>query len=132
MNSLFDIVYKFLLAIADITGFTYREINIIVYFFIIPLFYFHLIDKLRGKHYFKLGFTVLCCITCVLIPNFERFSSILFDHSVVFLNWFDIIGWNYIVASVIICVFFPILIYLALLYFVRKKQKKDFLWFKFV
>ncbi len=131
MNQIFDVVYRFLLAIADLTGFTYREINIIVYFFIIPIFYLNLIDNLFGKHYFKLGFCVLCGIATALIPSFERFSSKLFDYSVVFLNWFGVFGWSYIEASVIICVVVPVVIYVVLLYFVRKKQKRNFLWFKF-
>lgn len=131
MTTTFEIVRDFLIWLSRLTGLTYREINIIVYFMVIPLFYFDLIDKLLGKHYFKIGFSVVCILAIFLIPNFELFSSKLFDLSVVFLNWFDCVGWNYTVASVIICVFVPVLIYLVLLYFVRKKRKKNFLWFKF-
>ncbi|MDX2172408.1 MAG: hypothetical protein SFY56_04765 [Bacteroidota bacterium] len=132
MASIFEIVYKFLVWLSNVTGLTYREINIIVYYMIIPLFYFRLIDKLVGKHYFKIGFIIFWIIAIILIPNFEKFSFTFFDYSVVFLNWFDVIGWNYTVASVIICVFLPIIIYLVLLYLLRKKQKKNFLWFKFI
>ena len=33
-----------------------------------------------------------------------------------FLLWFQKIGWNYIVSSVIICVVIPILVYIELIY----------------
>ena len=39
-----------------------------------------------------------------------------FDNSVKFLLWFKVIGWNYYVSSVIICVVVPVLIYCGLIY----------------
>jgi len=60
----------------------------------------------------------------LFIPDFEQFSSTLFDVSVDFLNWFDIIGLNYVQASVVICVLAPLLIIGILMYF-KKRSKKN-------
>ena len=59
-------------------------------------------------------------VALFIINDFSSFSDDLFDRSVDFLNWFEIIGWNYIQASVIICVFLPVLIYFVLRYLVRR------------
>jgi len=39
----------------------------------------------------------------------------MFEASVRFLLWFQRIGWNYEVSSVIICVIIPIIIYILLI-----------------
>jgi len=45
MNEIFKLVYAFLKWISKITGFTYREINSIVYFIIVPFIECILPDK---------------------------------------------------------------------------------------
>lgn len=127
MNLIFSIVYGVLLWLSSITGFTYREMNIIVYYIIAPLVFLHLVDRIVGRNYFKIGFIAFVAVVLLLIKDFEAFSSYLFDRSVDFLNLFEVVGWNYIEASVIICVFVPIVI-LAVLQLVKVqllRTKKD-------
>jgi len=56
----------------------------------------------------------------LLINDFEKFSEWLFNYSAKFLNSFSYIGWNYVEASVIICVFIPIIVFSFLVYFAFK------------
>tara|TARA_B100000809_G_scaffold250009_1_gene281992 strand:+ start:2220 stop:2618 length:399 start_codon:yes stop_codon:yes gene_type:complete len=123
MNGIFKIVYLILIWISNITGFTYNEINIIAYFIITPFVYFYLLDKIIKKWYFKIGFTLFVIVSLLLIEDFSEFSDWLFDRSVDFLNWFEIIGWNYIEASVVICVFIPLLILGYLIYLLKRQNK---------
>jgi hypothetical protein len=124
MNTIFQIVYFLLVWLSDLTGLSYRAVNIVVYFIIIPFVYLHLADKLIKKHYLKIGFSILVLILLLIIKDFEIFSSQLFDLSVKFLLWFQIIGWNYTVASVIICVIIPLIAFFVLFYFAYGKRMK--------
>lgn len=126
MYDLFNFVYLILVAISRTTGLSYNEINIIVYYYLIPLIYFSMIDKILKTHLFKIGLTFFS-ILIMIFTNFSDFSDWLFDISVQFLLYFSIIGWNYIVASVIICVFVPILIFIPLFYFSYYPSVKQFI-----
>ena len=119
---IFQIVRDFLIYISRFTGLTYNEINIIVYFFLIPFSWFILIDIIYGFHYFKLTFTVICLVFYFSCRDFESFSNRLFDKSVSFLNYFNNYGSNYVASSVWICVFLPIMIYGLLVYLIIKKN----------
>ena len=119
---IFQIVRDFLIYISRFTGLTYNEINIIVYFFLIPFSWFILIDIIYGFHYFKLTFTVICLGFYFTCRDFESFSNRLFDKSVSFLNYFNNYGSNYVASSVWICVFLPIMIYGLLVYLIIKKN----------
>ncbi len=116
MSKVFDLVYQLLKWLSKISGFTYREINIIVYFIIIPSLFFFLLSKILKQKYIVISFLAFVGVILFLIPDFESFSSWLFDESVNFLNWFKVLGLDYIQASVVICVLVPILILLGLLY----------------
>ena len=124
MNEIFDVVYKCLKWLSEISGWTYHEINIIVYFIIIPLIFSFFVDKILKKNYFKIAVVSIVLISLILISDFEKFSTKLFNHSVDFLNWFEVFGLNYIQASVVICVIVPILIIVLLLY-INKKTKRN-------
>ena len=120
MDKVFDIVYKILKWASKVSGLTYHEINIIVYFIIIPLIFIFLIGKILKTKILIIGFGLIVLFFLLFIPNFEEFSTLLFNKSVSFLKWFSIIGLNYIQASVVICVIIPILISSFLIY---KKNK---------
>ena len=98
MNKIFIIVKDFLIALASISGFSYKAINIIVY-------------------YYKISFILVLSILTILINDFEKLSERLFNKSAMFLNSFSVIGWNYTVASVIICVVIPVFVLSFLIYF---------------
>lgn len=112
----FNSVARVLLFIARATGMTYNEINIIVYYLIVPLTWTVMIDIL-----IKMPITTpLLLITWAVIffvhrDDFRKWCDWAFDKSAEFLLWFKRIGWNYVVSSVIICVVVPIIIYAALI-----------------
>ncbi len=123
MKEIFQLVGEFLQWLADTTGFTYTEINIIVYYIIAPFIFLYQLDKIIGKNYLKIGFTIFVVVGVLLIKDFQSFSNHLFDYSVNFLKWFAVFGLSYIQASVVICVILPIVILIALQYLIIKKRK---------
>ena len=126
MGLLFNIVYALLMLLSMVTGLTYQEINIIVYYVLIPFIYLALFDKIFNRHLLKIIFGVGVIILCVLIKDLRAFSNWLFGKSVNFLLGFEKIGWNYIVASVIVCVIIPGIIFLVLFYFAFKTRIHGF------
>lgn len=116
MYQIFDWVYKALLLLAHKTKRTYNEINILVYFFFVPFTWCILIDIATHKVYATSLFLFGTLIFFVRCKKFRSFSNKLFNRSVQFLNAFQPIGINYTVASVIFCVFLPLIIYGFLLY----------------
>jgi hypothetical protein len=108
--------------ISLLTGLTYKEINIVVYYILIPLVYLALADKIFKGHWLKTCFLFLVVIFILSIKNFEEFSCWLFDQSVMFLLSFSVIGWDYIAASVIICAVIPGVLFLVLSYFTFKSK----------
>ena len=95
-------------------------INIIVYYFVIPFIFMVLIDQIFSVHYLKISYILTLFVSITLINDFEKFSEWLFNKSEKFLNSFSFIGWDYVVASVIICVFVPIIVFSFLVYFAFK------------
>ena len=119
-NCIFGIVADILHYIAKKTKLTYNEINIIVYYFIIPFTWFILLDYIFKFHYLKALFIVFTLVFFICCKNFSRFSDWLFEKSVIFLNSFNRLGSNYVSSSVWICVSLPIIIYIILLYLILK------------
>ena len=113
----FAIVAGAELLIAKLSGTTYNEVNIIVYYLVIPLSWMVMVDYIT-----KMPFLTPMFILAWVIflwkdkMKFRNRCDLAFDKSVVFLLWFKKIGWNYIVSSVIICVVVPILVYIELIY----------------
>jgi hypothetical protein len=117
---IFKIVANSLSFIGSKSGLTYNEINIIVYFFAIPFSWLCLLDMLFDFHYFKIAFAIFTFGFIVGCRNFKSYSDWLFDKSVVFLNYFNKYGSNYISTSVWICVSFPLVIYAILLWLILR------------
>ena len=117
MTVIFDIVAHLLNQIAKWTHLTYNEINIIVYYLLIPFSWTVMGDFIIG---FPILTPILLGIWLYLFikkrHTFRMWCDRVFQDSVKFLLWFKKIGWNYIVSSVIICVFVPILIYGGLIW----------------
>jgi len=113
---IFNLTAGFLVFIARITNRTYNEINILAYYFAIPLSWLVLLDLIFHCHYFKvlfagyyLGFYFGC-------RNFKAYSDWLFRKSVDFLLYFNKFGSNYVKSSVWVCVSLPIVIYAVLIW----------------
>ena len=67
MNKIFIIVRDLLLHISSITKLTYNEINILMYYYIVPLFYLSLIDYKLNTHNIKILFISLILLSFLLI-----------------------------------------------------------------
>lgn len=126
MEILFGIVYGQLLLLAKITGLSYAEANIVVYYVLIPYSYIVLLDRVFKFHYLKIVFAVFLIFTIPFLGNLHEFCDMLFEKSVIFLLWFEKINLPYTEASVFICVFGVLLIYALLFWlnnFIPKKLK---------
>ena len=113
---IFGTVALVLNLMAKLTGMTYREINIIAYYLFIPLSWCIMLDYLIGLPIT----TPIWILLWVYIfwskrKFFRQLCDVAFKLSVDFLLKFQRIGWNYWVASVIIGVVVPIIIYAALI-----------------
>ena len=107
MRLVFILVRDLLIYFSKLTNRSYNEINIIIYYYIIPFIYLVLIDYKLDTHILKTSFLILGLISIMLIKDFNYFSDQLFIKSVKFLQIFEVVGWNYVVSSVIICVIIP-------------------------
>jgi hypothetical protein len=107
--------------IAKLTGMTYNEVNIIVYYLLIPLSWAVIVDYITMLPFLSLMYIIAWVIFLWKDPmKFRDRCDWAFDKSVDFLLWFKKIGWNYVVGSVIICVVVPVLIYVELIYGIIK------------
>ena len=103
--------------IAKLTGSTYNEVNIIVYYLLIPLSWAVMIDYITMLPFLTPMYIIAWIVFLWKDPmKFRDRCDWAFDKSVDFLLWFKRIGWNYVVSSVIICVVVPFLIYIELVY----------------
>ena len=96
-------------------GITYNEINILVYYLLIPLTWTIMVDCLIGMPLTTMA--LLCVWGGICIGTWGRFSEWCdwaFMRSVDFLNYFNHWGGNYVLNSVVICVVVPVLIYVVL------------------
>ena len=103
--------------IAKLTGLTYNEVNIIVYFLLIPFSWTVLIDYIAMLPFLTPMYLISWIIFLWKDPmKFRARCDWMFDKSVEFLLWFKKIGLKYVVSSVIICVVIPVLIYVELIW----------------
>ncbi|AXG71153.1 hypothetical protein KORDIASMS9_03408 [Kordia sp. SMS9] len=129
MDTIFNYTYEALLWFSKLTGFTYKEINIIVWFIGIPLSWMLLLDKIYQLRLFTVLFSLLVAIVILFIPNFTEFCDWLFQKSVAFLNLFNAVGSTYVASSVIICVLIPVVIYAILIwkaFFTKRRAEKKY------
>ena len=126
MDIIFNIVAALLQFTSYVTGLSYKEINIIVYYILGPFIYISLIDKIFKRHWLKIIFGVGFTIFFLSIRNFKEFSEWLFEKSVIFLLSFEKFGWDYVVASVIICVILPGILFVLLFYYAYKTQIEEY------
>ena len=100
---------------ASAVGITYNEINIIVYYWLIPLTWTIMLDFWLGTPITTYALIFMWMgIKIGTWGRFKEWSDWAFMRSVDFLNYFNRWGGNYVLNSVIICVVVPILIYAGL------------------
>lgn len=119
-NFIFSLVENSLEYTGRLTGRTYNEINIILYYFIIPFSWLAMLDMVFEFHYLKIAAFVFCLGFYFGCKDFKSFSDRLFYRSVEFLLYFNRFGGNYFSWSVWICVAVPIVIYVLLFYMILK------------
>ena len=120
MNDIFESVVEILVGISQITGLSYNEVNIIVYYIIIPFSWTVLLDKIFKFHYFKISFSLIILGFLLFIKDYYDFCDWLFEKSADFLLSLG----DYIIMSVIVCVFLVIIVYMVLIYFAYLKKIK--------
>ena len=116
MLPIFAVVAGMEHVIAKLTGATYNEVNIIIYYLLIPLSWATMIDYITKMPFLSIMYVIAWIVFLWKDPmKFRDRCNWVFIKSVDFLLWFKKIGWNYVVSSVIICVIIPILIYMELI-----------------
>ena len=116
MLPIFAVVAGMEHVIAKLTGATYNEVNIIVYYLLITLSWAAMIDYITKMLFLSIMYVIAWIVFLWKDPmKFRDRCNWVFIKSVDFLLWFKKIGWNYVVSSVIICVIIPILIYMELI-----------------
>jgi hypothetical protein len=108
IDAIFRAVAKGLYYSGTLINLGYNEMNILVYFVIIPLIWAYMIDKIFRFHYVKLTIMLVILFCVVTINNLSAFCDDLFYACVIFLNLFRPIGIDYVAASVFFCVVLPI------------------------
>ncbi len=116
VQTIFNAVAIILYKVAQKLNITYNEINVIVYYLLIPLSWTIMLDCWIGL---PITTAILSCIWIgIFIAThkfFKEWCDWMFQDSVAFLNFFNRWGGNYVLNSVIICVIIPILIYIGLI-----------------
>lgn len=116
VSNIFRKVANVLLRGASALDITYNEINIIVYYLLIPISWTIMLD-------FYLGYPITTCALAFIwlgiklgtCGRFREWSDWAFMRSVDFLNFFNRWGGNYVLNSVVICVVVPVFVYIGLI-----------------
>ena len=116
IGPIFTFVAKALNKIASMTHMTYNEINIIVYYLIVPISWCVMLDIIIRFPVFTPLWSILWIyIFWTKRKFFSQWCDTAFSLSQEFLFSFKKIGWDYFKASVIICVLVPVIIYAILI-----------------
>lgn len=116
VNSIFVKVAMALYNGAQRLGITYNEINILVYYLLIPLTWTIMVDLLLGAPITTVALLLVWVgIKIGTMGRFTEWCDWAFMRSVDFLNFFNRWGGNYVLNSVVVCVAVPVLIYIALI-----------------
>ena len=111
VSKLFWWVAKSLQSIARILHLSYNEINIIVYYLLIPLSWCIMLDCLIGMPITTLLLVAVWAVIFLKVKSFSEWCDKGFKLSQRFICFFG----EYVEYSVIICVFIPVLIYAVLI-----------------
>lgn len=113
--TIFQLVAESLQSYASAWGMTYNEINILVYYLLIPFTWTMMLDCYLGVPV-ATGAWILIWIGIKLGTwgHFKEWCDWAFMRSVDFLNYFNRWGGDYVLNSVVVCVAVPIVIYVGL------------------
>jgi len=113
-NVFFRMAANFFVWLSRKTGRTYNELNVLMYFGIVPFSWAFILDFQMGWGYFSIGFFCFTAGVLVAARDFSTFADHAFKRSVEFLLFFNRYGSNYERTSVVICVVLPIIVYILL------------------
>ena len=112
VSKIFLLIARLLQNIVNVTNLTYNEINIIVYYFVIPLSWCIMLDCITKLPVITLLFITIWIIIFLKVKSFSQWCNKGFELSQKFICFFG----EYVKSSVIICVLIPLLIYIILIY----------------
>lgn len=116
IKRIFSIVANALSHIGRKIGLTYNEVNILVYYLLIPLSWTAIFDYWLGLPIASAALLFVWLGVFIATRHiFSEWCDWTFQDSVSFLNWFNRWGGNYMLNSVIICVLLPLIIYCLLI-----------------
>ena len=117
VNFIFSSVASSLLQISKAVELTYKEVNILIYYLVIPLSWTIMVDC-RLKTFYATASLLFIWIGILIATRhiFREWCDWAFKDSVDFLNWFNRWGGNYVLNSVIICVLVPLVVYGVLIF----------------
>ena len=142
----FNMVAGILYVLSLIFGISYVEMNIIVYYIIIPLTWCFMLDSIFKVHYLKIASVTGYFLLFLFIDNWTKFCAWAFRKSITLLNYpYDwtkhefsdtaimdngiimnskiFMGQYYVRNSLIICVFVPLIVYAVLIYLLVNKKR---------
>ncbi|MBO5540072.1 MAG: hypothetical protein J5980_03910 [Muribaculaceae bacterium] len=116
ITTIFNKTALLLVKTAQKVNLTYNEVNIIVYYMIVPLTWCIMLDLIFSSWPWMSVVWLALCVAVIWWhrKDFSTWCDWAFEKSVNFLLWFRRIGWNYYKASVIICVVLPIAIFILI------------------
>jgi hypothetical protein len=113
-HQLFMIVMGVLFVSGKILGISYKAVNILVYFFLIPSSYVYIISRKTSK--FLNLILLVPVVYFIFLKNKVGALNSLFDYSVIFLESFaSYFNSNYINVSVYLCVYLVLFVYILLI-----------------
>ena len=116
INTVFKIIYMILYKTSIRLKISYKEINIILYYIIIPFTWFIMLSFILNSYLPTIIPATGYLILFLGIKDWSQFCNWLFDKSVLILQFpFNTKKW-YVINSVILCVIIPIIIYSILFY----------------
>ncbi len=115
-QKIFKATFDFLVYLTQLTGWSYTEINVLVWYFLIPASWAILLDRVLGVSFFKTTFGLIA-FKVLSSVDLSVFADWLFMRSARFLNSFRGAGSDYVMTSVIVCVLIPLAVYALLLWF---------------
>lgn len=118
---MFDAGVDSLIWLAHATGASYQEINIIVYFALIPIIWIIMIGMIYDLKpaLVTIGFIAVGGSITLLGVDLIYSTSVKFEY------WISILGWDYYEASVYTCIVFPFITTAILIKLLINKARRQ-------
>ena len=115
MKKIFKLTMDSLSFLAKKIGISYVGINVIIWFYIIPLTWAIMGDIILKEYILIYIFSIYFTISLIIYWIIGPYSAFLFLKAVQFLDFFSKFKINYVMSSVIFCLIVPVIIYTILI-----------------